>query len=93
MKEGYTVDQIKMAIDGCSITPHNNGTDPRGNGQIYDCLELICRSGENIERFVGNATRFATGAMSQAQKVQKISSPNIIEDSSDDDWHLGDQGI
>ncbi len=55
LKDGYTIDQIKLAIYGCSITPHNNGTDPRGNGQRYDDLELICRYGENVERFAGNA--------------------------------------
>lgn len=54
LKEGYTVEQIKLAIYGCSITPHNNGTDPQGNGQRYDGLELICKSGENVERFAGN---------------------------------------
>jgi hypothetical protein len=55
LKDGYDVDFIKKAIYGCSITPHNNGTDPKGNGQKYDDLELICRYPENLERFAGNA--------------------------------------
>lgn len=55
--KNYSVDYIKQAIYGCSITPHNNGTDPRGNGQRYDDLELICRSVENLERFYETAER------------------------------------
>lgn len=55
LKDGYTVDQLKSAIFGCSVTPHNNGTDPKGNGQKYDDLELICRTGTNVERFIGNS--------------------------------------
>ncbi len=54
LKDGYTVDAIKAAILGCSVTPHNNGTDPKGNGQRYDDLELICRYGEHVERFANN---------------------------------------
>ncbi len=57
LKDGYSVDFIKQAIYGCSITPHNNGTDPKGNGQKYDDLELICRYAENVERFAENANQ------------------------------------
>ena len=59
LKEEYTVDEIKQAIYGCSITSHNNGTSKENYGKRFDCLELICRSGENIERFAGNAQQFA----------------------------------
>lgn len=55
LKDGYSDEFIRRAIYGCSITPHNNGTDPKGTGQRYDDLELICRSPENLERFAGNA--------------------------------------
>lgn len=52
LKEGYTVEQIKMAITGCSMTPHNMGQNE--NGKKYDDLELICRDGSNVERFANN---------------------------------------
>jgi uncharacterized protein YdaU (DUF1376 family) len=54
-KEGYTVDQIKQAIDGCANTPHNMGQNDRG--ELYNDLELICRNGSNVERFAGNLSR------------------------------------
>lgn len=50
--EGYTLDQIKQAIDGCANTPHNMGKNQ--NNKLYDDLELICRDGSNLERFAQN---------------------------------------
>ena len=52
LKEGYTVEQIKLAITGCSMTPHNMGQND--NGKKYDDLELICRDGVQVERFANN---------------------------------------
>lgn len=49
LKEGYTVDHIKQAIDGCKRNPFNMGKNP--NKVVYDDLELICRSGEKVEHF------------------------------------------
>lgn len=57
LKEGYTVEQIKMAIVGCSMTPHNMGQN--NNGKKYDDLELICRDGVQVERFANNAQQQA----------------------------------
>lgn len=53
IKEGYTVEQIKMAIYGCSVTPHNMGQNE--NNKRYDGIELICRTGSHVERFANNA--------------------------------------
>jgi len=82
LKEGYTVDQIKLAIYGCSVTPHNNGTDPKGDGRIYDCLELICRSGDNVERFAGNASAIAP----PAQQKQSDAVSDALTNINDTDW-------
>lgn len=53
LKDGYAVADLKRAIEGCSKTPHNMGQNDRG--QKYDDLELICRTGSNVERFMRNA--------------------------------------
>ena len=75
LKEGYTVEQIKLAITGCSMTPHNMGQND--NSKKYDDLELICRDGSNVERFAGN-TNF----------VAKKDINSIGTDfSSPEDWH------
>lgn len=49
-KDGYTVDQIKQAIDGCSRSVFHQGGNQHGT--IYDDLSLICRDGTHLERFI-----------------------------------------
>lgn len=82
LKDGYPSDFIKQAIYGCSITPHNNGTDPKGNGQKYDDLELICRHAENVERFAENANL-----------LPKLDHKDPFQISAESDWHKGDLGL
>ncbi len=53
LKLGFSVAELKQAIDGCSMTPHNMGKN-EGN-QIYDDISLIFRDAEHIERFINNA--------------------------------------
>jgi len=48
----YTAEQLKNAISGCSITPHNIGDNDRG--QRYDGLKIIFRNADNIDRFIKN---------------------------------------
>lgn len=50
LDEGYTVEQITQAIDGCASSPFHQGAND--NGKVYDDLELICRSGEKLEQFI-----------------------------------------
>jgi hypothetical protein len=52
LKSGYSVDDLKSAINGCSNTPHNMGDNDRG--QRYDSIELILRDSGQIDRFMGN---------------------------------------
>jgi hypothetical protein len=52
LKEGYTVDQIKQAIDGCARSPYHMGQNDQGT--VYDDLTLICRNGSKIEWFINN---------------------------------------
>jgi hypothetical protein len=66
LKLGFSVAELKQAIDGCSITPHNMGKNE--NNKLYNYIDLIFRSAENIERFINNAggshtmtSHFSTG--------------------------------
>ena len=52
LEEGYTVETIKQAIDGCARSPHHMGKNDEGT--IYDDLELICRAGDKLENFANN---------------------------------------
>lgn len=53
LKGGYSVEDLCRAIDGCALTPWNNGTE---TGKRYDDIELICRSAAHVDRFIANAT-------------------------------------
>jgi len=53
LKIGYSVSDLKQAIIGCSLTPHNIGQNDRG--QRYDGLNIILKSSDNIERFIENS--------------------------------------
>lgn len=49
IKDGYTIDQIKLAIKNCSMDPFSMGQNDRGKS--YNDIELICRAGEKLESF------------------------------------------
>lgn len=51
--EGYTVDDLTMAINGCHLTPHNLGANARNTK--YLSLDLIMRDGSQVTRFAENA--------------------------------------
>jgi hypothetical protein len=54
LQVGYTVAQLKLAIKGCSVTPHNIGDND--TGQRYDGLHVVLRA-ENIDRFIRNSEK------------------------------------
>lgn len=53
----FSVEDCKLAIDGCAKTPHNMGIRPDGSpgGIVYNGVELIFRTADNIERFIETA--------------------------------------
>jgi hypothetical protein len=55
LAEGFTVENLKQAIDGCKANPHNQGQNDRH--KRFDQLELICRSGAHVNRFMADAGR------------------------------------
>ena len=54
LKEGYTEEQIKQAIDGCRNDPFSMGANDRQ--KAFNDIELICRTGEKLESFIDNGT-------------------------------------
>lgn len=55
LKDGYTVEQLCKAIDGCFASPYHRGKND--NGTVYDGLDLICRDGAKVDAFIGHAER------------------------------------
>lgn len=53
LKEKYTVEDLKQAVDGCSLSPHHMGENKTGT--IYDDLGLICRDASHVDKFIKQA--------------------------------------
>jgi hypothetical protein len=53
IKEGFSTEDLKKAITGCSLTPHNMGINERG--EVYDSVMLILKDADQVERFMRNA--------------------------------------
>jgi len=53
LKLGFTVEDLKGAIDGCSNTPFNMGENKQQ--KRYDDIELILRDASHIEVFMKNS--------------------------------------
>ena len=55
LSEGYTVEDLCLAVDGCQLSPWHQGENDRG--QVYDSLELIMRDGSKVGKFMDLAKR------------------------------------
>ncbi len=65
----YQPDDLKKAIYGCSVTPHNMGDNDRG--EKYDSIELILRDAAHIDRFMKNADDPPSGKITTIQQTQQ----------------------
>jgi hypothetical protein len=61
LAEGFSVEDLKHAIDGCKASPHHMGQNDKG--KRYDTLELICRDGGHVQQFLGYLERPAQSQM------------------------------
>lgn len=62
--QGYSVDEIKQAIDGCRSSPWHMGDNP--NRTVYDDLTLICRDDNHLNMFI---SKVGNNGKSQAGKT------------------------
>lgn len=81
-KEGYTVEQLNLAIDGCKLSSFHMGQNDKGTP--YNDLTTILRDGAQVEKFIELALN---------GPVTKQSQPDIMEQSANSDWHKGDLGL
>jgi hypothetical protein len=50
LSDGYTVGELCQAIDGCKRSPHHMGQNEQRT--VYDDIELICRDGTHVDKFI-----------------------------------------
>lgn len=55
LKQGFTVERLKQAVDGCRKSAYHQGENK--DHQVYDDLELICRDEKHVEQFIGYLER------------------------------------
>lgn len=67
IKEGYSVEVIKQAVDGCRRDAFSMGVNDRG--KPFNDIELICRTGEKLESFLN---------VPSPSKYSKTTQKNII---------------
>lgn len=53
--DGYTVQDLTDAIEGCASSPFNMGQNDRST--VYNDIELICRDAAHVDRFIAVHTK------------------------------------
>lgn len=53
LRDGYTVADLCMAIEGNALSPFHQGENE--SGMVYDSLTLIFRSGDYVDKFIKQA--------------------------------------
>jgi len=84
LKLGYSVDELKTAIDGCSKTPHNMGQNDRG--ETYDGLHIILKDADNVDRFIRNSNSPPISNKSSTSAINQSSNAamNLINGTGED---------
>lgn len=57
LRDGYSVEKIRRAIDACAASPFHQGDNDRG--QRYDDLVNICRNATRLEQLMEQTTGLA----------------------------------
>jgi len=66
LEEGYLVDALKLAIDGCHRSPFHQGENERGTK--YDSLELIMRDSDHVAKFIELAEAGPGAVLTEKQR-------------------------
>lgn len=78
IKEGYSEEDLRLAIEGCYLSPFHQG-DNESNAR-YDDLTLICRDATHVDRFICRAEEcFDRHARITASRVQPVQAPQVYD--------------
>ena len=74
LKDGYSARDLMDAIDGVQKSPHHMGENDRAT--VYDDLELICRDGPHVDKFIklsqqGDRTAMGSAARKTATAAER----------------------
>ena len=75
LEDGYTLDDLKLAIDGCRASPFHLGQNDRN--QVYDDIELICRDAPHVDRFIALGEKLNEKRAEQQRQVEERQQTNV----------------
>lgn len=55
LKQGYSVDSLKLAIEGCALSPFHRGENKTGD--IHNAISLIFKNSDQVEKFIDIAKK------------------------------------
>ena len=92
LKDGYTVDDLKLAVDGILLDPHKMGRNDRS--RKFDDIELACRTAANVDALVDLAANGITTHTQQGRPSQHERNVSALdawaasfdESDSDGEW-------
>ena len=67
LKQGYSVDDIRLAITNCSKSKYHMGENE--SGTVYSDIELICREPEKLDRFISLFPREVSIDQQESQQL------------------------
>lgn len=76
IKEGSTVEDLKTAIDGCHVCPHNCGINDKN--QKYQGLHIIVRDGGQVARFIDEWNSRDGPVLSQKTQMSNRAAQNYL---------------
>lgn len=74
LKDGYSARDLMDAVDGIQKSPHHMGENDRAT--VYDDIELICRDGPHVDKFIklsqqGDRTAMGSAARKTAAAAER----------------------
>lgn len=73
LETGYTVDDLKLAIDGCAGSEWHRGHNDRQT--VYDSLGLICRDADHVDKFMGLGERLHNRVRARLEERARHDAP------------------
>ncbi len=85
LKDGYSVDDLCMAVTGWLYSDHHRGHNNRST--VYNSLDLLLRDGDHIDKFVAFHDR--PGVAKSARQLDGEASGRQIDAALNNDHDLG----
>lgn len=88
LDDGYAVPDLKLAIDGCKLSPFHMGQNDQS--VVYDGIEVIFKNAGNVDKFIALASRkpmMTGGALNSSLSLAERAA--LMDWGDDDDEECG----